>query len=170
MADMEASVEDKSQLVREFTKVRGLVKEQLHSYNHFLTTEIRNTVRMNNEIRSRVDPEIYLRFKDVKVGEPSIMIDGIRRKLFPQSCRLTGMTYAAPIEARIQYVCKCNGEKKIFERVRMGNYADFSIPRINAFTIAYLFIVHMRQKDVVILIPERLSDNRVFTDIDNKGK
>lgn len=42
--------------------MRGLVKEHLDSYNYFMNTGIKKIVRVNSEIRSSVDREIYLKY------------------------------------------------------------------------------------------------------------
>ncbi|KAM3288833.1 hypothetical protein P3S67_022263 [Capsicum chacoense] len=65
------------QLIQEFLKVRGLVKQHLDSFNYFVKTERKKIVRSNNEIRSTRDPNIYLRYRDVRIGEPSMIYDGV---------------------------------------------------------------------------------------------
>ncbi|KAJ8421826.1 hypothetical protein Cgig2_031344 [Carnegiea gigantea] len=110
------SAVDKFKLIPEFLKVRGLVKEHLDSYNYFVNVGMKKIVRVNSEIRSLIDPEIYLRFKDVRIGEPSIVLDGVAEKITPHSCRLSDMTYAAPIEAHIEYITGSRGEKEIREK------------------------------------------------------
>uniref|UniRef100_A0A803MXH1 DNA-directed RNA polymerase subunit beta n=1 Tax=Chenopodium quinoa TaxID=63459 RepID=A0A803MXH1_CHEQI len=114
-APIKSSV-DKFQLIPEFLKMRGLVKEHLDSYNYFISTGIKKIVRVNNEIRSNVDRGIYLKFLDVKIGEPSIVLDGVFEKINPQMCRLSNMTYAAPIEAHIEYVTETGGQKQLCEK------------------------------------------------------
>ncbi|KAL2895571.1 DNA-directed RNA polymerase III subunit 2, partial [Bienertia sinuspersici] len=104
------SAVDKFQLIPEFLKMRGLVKEHIDSYNYFINTGMRKIVRVNSEIRSTVDPEVYLRFLDVKIGEPSVVLDGVAEKINPQSCRLSNMTYAAPIIAQIEYITESGGQ------------------------------------------------------------
>ncbi|XP_028096075.1 DNA-directed RNA polymerase III subunit 2-like [Camellia sinensis] len=86
------SAVDKFQLLPEFLKVRGLVKQHLDSFNYFVRTEIKKIVRANDLITSRVDPTIYLRYKDVWIGEPSMTIDGVTEKLSPHKCRLSDIT------------------------------------------------------------------------------
>ncbi|PHU06111.1 hypothetical protein BC332_26933 [Capsicum chinense] len=83
---------DKYQLIPEFLKVRGLVKQRLDSFNYFVKTEIKKIVRANNEIRSTRDPNIFLRYRDVRIGEPSMIYDGVTEKLSPQKCRLSSLT------------------------------------------------------------------------------
>ncbi|KAL6953882.1 DNA-directed RNA polymerase III subunit 2 [Sarracenia purpurea var. burkii] len=86
------SAVDKFQLLPEFLKVRGLVKQHLDSFNYFVRTEIKKIVRANDLITSKFDPTIYLRYKDVWIGEPSMIIDGVIEKLNPHKCRLSDIT------------------------------------------------------------------------------
>ncbi|MCD7456498.1 DNA-directed RNA polymerase III subunit RPC2 [Datura stramonium] len=108
---------DKYQLVPEFLKVRGLVKQHLDSFNYFVKTDIKKIVRANQEIRSILDPNIYLRYRDVHIGEPSMIFDAVTEKLCPQKCRLSDLTYAAPI-----YVCRLHNGK---------SWADISVNKKN---------------------------------------
>ncbi|PNX85824.1 DNA-directed RNA polymerase iii subunit rpc2-like protein, partial [Trifolium pratense] len=94
---------DKFQLVPEFLKVRGLVKQHLDSFNYFVRTDIKKIVRANDRIQATRYPHLYLRFLDVKVGEPSLITDGSVETISPQTCRLSDTTYAAPIYADIEY-------------------------------------------------------------------
>ncbi|PHT63357.1 hypothetical protein T459_32721 [Capsicum annuum] len=103
---------DKYQLIPEFLKVRGLVKQHLDSFNYFVKTEINKIVRANNEIRSTRDPSIYLRYRDVRIGEPSMIYDGVTEKLSPQKCRLSSLTYAAPIYVTVDYTSTMRGKKQ----------------------------------------------------------
>ncbi|KAB2064046.1 hypothetical protein ERO13_A10G238600v2 [Gossypium hirsutum] len=70
------STADKFQLLPEFLKVRGLMKQQLDSFDYFVNTGIKKIVRVNDRIVSDIDPSIYLRFKDARIGYPSKMVDG----------------------------------------------------------------------------------------------
>ncbi|GAU32001.1 hypothetical protein TSUD_359460 [Trifolium subterraneum] len=94
---------DKFQLVPEFLKVRGLVKQHLDSFNYFVRTDIKKIVRANDRIQASRHPHLYLRFVDVRVGEPSLITDGSVETISPQTCRLSDTTYAAPIYVDIEY-------------------------------------------------------------------
>ncbi|XP_021756496.1 DNA-directed RNA polymerase III subunit 2-like [Chenopodium quinoa] len=183
-APIKSSV-DKFQLIPEFLKMRGLVKEHLDSYNYFISTGIKKIVRVNNEIRSNVDRGIYLKFLDVKIGEPSIVLDGVFEKINPQFCRLSNMTYAAPIEAHIEYVTETGGQKQLCEK------KDVIIGRMpimlrSRYCVLYgkdetelaklgecpldpggYFVVKGNEK--VIMIQEQLSNNRIIIEVDKKG-
>ncbi|XP_052876137.1 DNA-directed RNA polymerase III subunit 2-like isoform X1 [Gossypium arboreum] len=56
------STADKFQLLPEFLKVRGLMKQQLDSFDYFVNIGIKKIVRVNDRIVSDIDPSIYLRY------------------------------------------------------------------------------------------------------------
>ncbi|KAJ8760987.1 hypothetical protein K2173_022025 [Erythroxylum novogranatense] len=60
--------------------VRGLVKQHLDSFNYFVNVGIKKIVCANDRIVSTVDPSLYLRFRDVRIGTPSLIVDGIYTK------------------------------------------------------------------------------------------
>ncbi|KAI9194256.1 hypothetical protein LWI28_004478 [Acer negundo] len=115
-ASVKSSV-DKYQLLPEFLKVRGLVKQHLDSFNYFVTTGIKRIVRANDRLVSAVNPSIYIWFKDVRIGQPSIYRDGINEKITPQMCRLSDLTYAAPITVDIEYTTLGSHPEKIMQKV-----------------------------------------------------
>ncbi|XP_057798237.1 DNA-directed RNA polymerase III subunit 2-like isoform X2 [Salvia miltiorrhiza] len=176
---------DKFQLVPEFLKVRGLVKQHLDSFNFFVRTGIKKIVQANNLVTSSRDPNIYLRYKDVRIGEPSMMGDTVTDLLNPQKCRLYDITYAAPIYVNIEY---SNGN---YDGNRTQMKKDVVIGRLpimlkSCCCILYgkdeeelarygecpldpggYFIVKGTEK--VILMQEQLSKNRIIIDTDKKG-
>uniref|UniRef100_A0ACD5V561 Uncharacterized protein n=1 Tax=Avena sativa TaxID=4498 RepID=A0ACD5V561_AVESA len=94
---------DKFALLPAFLKVRGLVKEHIDSFNYFITKGIKNIVQANNRIEARSDPSIYLRYKDIHVGVPSVQVDFRVETITPHFCRLTDRTYSAPVIVDIEY-------------------------------------------------------------------
>ncbi|GAV62442.1 RNA_pol_Rpb2_1 domain-containing protein [Cephalotus follicularis] len=91
-------------LLPEFLKVRGLVKQHLDSFNYFINTGIKKIVRANDRIVSSIDPSIYLRFKDVRIGQPSETLEGISEDLAPHACRLSDKTYVDIISLRASLI------------------------------------------------------------------
>ncbi|MED6179430.1 DNA-directed RNA polymerase III subunit 2 [Stylosanthes scabra] len=98
------SATDKFQLLPEFLKIRGLVKQHLDSYNYFIETEMQKIIDANNIIRMTKFPQIYLRFLKIRIGKPSVSVDTAVENITPHTCRLTDLTYAAPINVDIEYV------------------------------------------------------------------
>uniref|UniRef100_A0A2P2MN96 DNA-directed RNA polymerase n=1 Tax=Rhizophora mucronata TaxID=61149 RepID=A0A2P2MN96_RHIMU len=179
------SVVDKYRLLPEFLKVRGLVKQHLDSFNYFVNIGIKKIVRANDRIVSNFDPGIYLRFKDVRIGEPGAMVDSFLEKLNPHMCRLSDMTYAAPIFVNIEYIHGSHDQKTKVEKndVIIGRMpimlrsCQCVLSGKNEAELARLgecpldpggyFIVKGTEK--VILIQEQLSKNRIIIGTDKKG-
>lgn len=176
------SAVDKFQLVPEFLKVRGLVKQHLDSFNYFVRTEIKKIVFANPEIRSKTDPRVYLRYTDVRIGEPSMIIDGVTEKLSPHKCRLSDITYAAPIFVNIVY----SGQSQTALSKKDVVIGRMPIMLRSSSCVLYgkdeeelaklgecpldpggYFIIKGTEK--VILIQEQLSKNRIIIDMDKKG-
>ncbi|CAG7873230.1 unnamed protein product, partial [Brassica rapa] len=179
------STADKFQLVPEFLKVRGLVKQHLDSFNYFINVGIRKIVRANSRITSTLDPSIYLRFKDVRVGEPCILSISMAEKLNPHMCRLADMTYAAPIFVDIEYVHGSHGQTTISakDNVIIGRMPimlrscrcvlhgkdEEELARLGECPLdpGGYFVIKGTEK--VLLIQEQLSKNRIIIDCDKKG-
>ncbi|XP_011085923.1 DNA-directed RNA polymerase III subunit 2 [Sesamum indicum] len=176
---------DKFQLLPEFLKVRGLVKQHLDSFNYFVRTQIKKIVQANDLITSKIDPSIYLRYKDVRIGEPSVIIDGVTEKLTPHKCRLSDITYAAPIYVNIEYITGSHGSKTT-QMKRDVIIGRMPIMLRSCCCILYgkdeeelarygecpldpggYFVIKGTEK--VILIQEQLSKNRIIIDTDKKG-
>ncbi|TXG71432.1 hypothetical protein EZV62_000011 [Acer yangbiense] len=184
-ASVKSSV-DKYRLLPEFLKVRGLVKQHLDSFNYFVTTGIKKIVRANDRLVSAVNPSIYIWFKDVRIGQPSISRDGINEKITPQMCRLSDLTYAAPITVDIEYTTLGSHPEKIMQRkdVTIGRMPimlrscccilygkdEAELARIGECPLdpGGYFIIKGTEK--VLLIQEQLSKNRIIIDTDKKGK
>ncbi|CAN7124374.1 unnamed protein product [Brassica rapa subsp. narinosa] len=181
------STADKFQLVPEFLKVRGLVKQHLDSFNYFINVGIKKIVRANSRITSTLDPSIYLwSFKDVYVGEPSILNVGSAEVISPHMCRLADMTYAAPIYVNIEYVHGIHGKTTTTsakDKVVIGRMPimlrscrcvlhgkdEEELARLGECPLdpgGYFFI---KGTEKVFLIQEQLSKNRIIIDSDKKG-
>ncbi|GFP99206.1 DNA-directed RNA polymerase iii subunit rpc2 [Phtheirospermum japonicum] len=154
---------NKFQLVPEFLKVRGLVKQHLDSFNYFVRTQIKKIVQANDLVTSKLDPSIYLRYKDVRIGKPSFLIDGVTEELTPQKCRLSDITYAAPIYVSIEYVTGSNNSKstQTKDEEELANYGECPLDPGGYFVV--------KGTEKVILIQEQLSKNRIIIDADKKG-
>ncbi|OAY53344.1 DNA-directed RNA polymerase III subunit 2 [Manihot esculenta] len=179
------SAVDKFALLPEFLKVRGLVKQHLDSFNYFVNIGIKKIVRANDRIVSTVDPGIYLRFKDVRIGTPSVMVDTISEQLSPHMCRLSDMTYAAPIMVNVEYIQGSHDQKTRVEKndVVIGRMPimlrsrscvlygkdEAELARLGECPLdpGGYFVIKGTEK--VILIQEQLSKNRIIIDTDKKG-
>eukprot|EP00047_Mylnosiga_fluctuans_P014364 m.37832 g.37832 ORF g.37832 m.37832 type:complete len:1129 (-) comp5470_c0_seq2:180-3566(-) len=176
-----ASIEEKWRLLPAFLKVKGLVKQHIDSFNYFINVEIKKIVQANHKVTCESDPSFYLKYTDIRVGEPSVsegyMVDN---KVDPMQCRLRNLTYAAPIEVDVEFtlgqqrVRRTNlviGRMPIMLRsckCVLANSSEGEMPKLGECPIdpGGYFIVRGVEK--VILIQEQLSKNRVIVEIDRK--
>ena len=183
-----ATVKEKWRLLPAFLKVRGLVNQHLASYNHLVNVEMREIVQANSYLTVNNQPNFYLKFLDVRVGEPSSeeMMGEDRTwangSYSPQECRLRDMSYSAPIKVDIEYTL---GQRKLIKRdVVVGRMpimlksskcilhgvSDEMLARMGECPCdpGGYFVVKGSEK--VILVQEQLSKNRVIVDRDPKGQ
>ena len=52
------------------SQIKGLIKQHIDSFNYFIEKEIEDIVMANQKVQSEVDSHFYLKYLDVKVGEP----------------------------------------------------------------------------------------------------
>ncbi|KAI3974982.1 hypothetical protein MKX01_005093 [Papaver californicum] len=131
------------------------------------------------------DPEIYLRYTNLKIGEPSFSVDTSEYSLTPHSCRLTDMTYAAPITVVVECSQGVNGRREISKpkevviglmpvmlrscRCVFNGKDEEELAKFGECPLdpGGYFVVEGTEK--VILIQEQLSNNRIIIDTDRKG-
>jgi DNA-directed RNA polymerase III subunit RPC2 len=68
------TVEEKWKLLPYFLRMRGLMRQHIDSFNHFINSDIKKIVaaKTNQEVRSEADPKFFLRYTDIYVGEPNV--------------------------------------------------------------------------------------------------
>lgn len=178
--------EDGDALVRQLVCEKGLARQQIESFNFFITEEIRNIVRANEVVDSDIDRDFYLKYTDIRITKPTIDENMTAVDVFPNECRLRDLTYCGNIYVDVEYtknkriivqknvfigkmpimlrskMCHLNEERKDFEMVRQkGKFNECPLD------MGGYFIVKGVEK--VILIQEQLSKNRIIVDIDSKG-
>ena len=180
------TAKDKWNLLPAFLKVKGLVKQHIDSFNFFVEVELKKIVKANHQVRSDVDPDFYLRYTDIYIGNPCRADEKVegnrnyRSTVTPNECRLRDMTYAAPIFVDIAY---SRGKSRIVRKevsigrmpimLRSGNCVlsgkserDLSVLNECPLDPGGYFIVNGTEK--VILVQEQLSKNRVIVETDLK--
>ncbi|KAL5712792.1 DNA-directed RNA polymerase [Ranunculus cassubicifolius] len=175
---------DKFQLIPEFLKVRGLVKQHLDSFNYFVNTGIKKIIHANQEVRCTKDQEAYLKYTRIRIGQPSETADGETKGLIPQQCRLRDKTYAAPILVDIKYATgrRIDREYNIKTNVVIGYLPimlrsckcvlsgkdEGELARLGECPLdpGGYFVVKGTEK--VVLIQEQLSKNRIIIEMNNK--
>jgi len=176
------SVDEKWKLVPAFLKVKGLVKQHIDSFNYFATQDIRNIVQANEKIYSDADPMFYLKYLDIRVGEPNVEEGfNITRSTTPHDCRLRDITYAAPITVDIEYT---RGQQRVIRNnltigrmpimLRSSNCvlagkSEAELAKLNEcpHDPGGYFVVRGQEK--VILIQEQMSRNRMIVEVDRLG-
>jgi len=176
------TVEDKWKLVPAFLKVKGLVKQHIDSFNYFATEDIRNIVKANEKIYSDADPMFYLKYLDIRVGEPNTEEGfNITRSTSPHDCRLRDITYSAPITVDIEYT---RGQQRVIRNgltigrmpimLRSSNCvlagkSEAELAKLNEcpHDPGGYFVVRGQEK--VILIQEQMSRNRMIVEKDRTG-
>mmetsp|Transcript_19096 Transcript_19096/g.26877 ORF Transcript_19096/g.26877 Transcript_19096/m.26877 type:complete len:1397 (+) Transcript_19096:48-4238(+) len=178
------ALHEKWRLLPHFLQLRGLMRQHIDSYDHFVNHEMRAIVQSPSacEIRSDHDPKFYLRYTDCWVGEPSVDEDSYSQtQATPFQCRLRDCTYSAPIYVNVRYtrgrqiVIK---KKLVVGRVPvmlrsskclLHNKTERELAAMKEcpYDPGGYFIVKGVEK--VILIQEQLSKNRVIIEQDPKG-
>ena len=173
-------VKDKWKLVPAFLRLRGLVKQHIDSFNHFLNVDLKQIIRANELMTSESDPAFYLKFTDIRVGMPTVTEDLEPHKLLPHECRIRDLTYAAPILVNLEYT---KGDrifvKSEVEIGRMPMMLGASNCWLQGLSLEELarakecpydprgyFIIKGVEK--VLLIQEQMSKNRIIIEQDAK--
>ncbi len=92
------SPEDRWKIMEAFFREKGLVRQQLDSYNDFITRRLQEIVDEVGVIETDI-PGLYVKLGKIRIGEPSVReADGSEHPVTPMECRLRNLTYAAPIK------------------------------------------------------------------------
>ncbi|THZ02409.1 beta and beta-prime subunits of DNA dependent RNA-polymerase [Aureobasidium pullulans] len=175
---------DKWNLLPAFLKVKGLVKQHIDSYNFFVDTELKTILRANATVHSDVDPNMFIRYTDIRIGKPERVEDrhstvpGLSGPgITPNECRLRDLTYSAPIyvnfEARSQNGLKMErnvyiGRMPVMLRSNkcvLSGRSEKEMGLLNECAVdpGGYFVVRGQEK--VILVQEQLSKNRVIVEM-----
>eukprot|EP01117_Protostelium_nocturnum_P001009 TRINITY_DN1132_c0_g1_i1.p1 TRINITY_DN1132_c0_g1~~TRINITY_DN1132_c0_g1_i1.p1 ORF type:complete len:1143 (-),score=194.84 TRINITY_DN1132_c0_g1_i1:102-3530(-) len=174
------TVEEKWKLLPAFLKVRGLVKQHIDSFNYFINIEIKKLMKANEKVTSEVDPNFYLKYTSIWVGEPGIEQNMTTVSITPQDCRLRDLTYAAPIYANIEFTrgkSIVNKHKVVIGRIpimlRSSNCiltgkTPEELAKLGECSIDSGGYFICKGVEKVILIQEQLSKNRIIVELDSK--
>lgn len=174
------NLEEKWKLVPAFLRLRGLVKQHIDSFNHFLNVGIKEIIRANSKMDSVQDPNFYFKFTDINVGKPKIQEDFESHKIMPHECRIRDMTYSAPIYVDVEYTfgnyINIKREVEIGRMPMMLGSSNCWLKNLSVEELAKVkecpydprgyFIVRGVEK--VLLIQEQMSKNRIIIEQDSK--
>lgn len=177
------NVEEKWKLLPHFLRLRGLMRQHIDSFNHFVNVDMKEIVaaRSNQEIRSEADPKFFLRYTDIYVGEPNLEEEAfVTSNVTPFQCRLRDCTYSAPLYVNVKYT----RQRQIITKngVQIGRIpimlrsekcvlngktpSELAVMKECEYDPGGYFIVKGNEK--VILMHEQLSKNRVIIELDSK--
>lgn len=180
LTDKIDTAQDKWNLLPAFLKVKGLVKQHIDSFDHFVNVELKKIVQANKWVRSEVNDRFWLQYTDIRVGRPNRPDEEGNRLNFsditPNECRIRDLSYAAPILVDYKYW----RDGKIISRVNVPigrlpimlrsskcilkdcSDRDLTILQECVMDPGGYFIVRGQEK--VILVQEQLSKNRVIVE------
>lgn len=169
------SIEEKWKLLPAFLRVRGLIKQHLDSFNHFIDVEIKNVLKANDKIICDADPNWFVKYLDIKVGKPEIEEGfNIIRATTPHECRLRDITYCAPITVDIEYM---RGQQRVIRKGQIIGRMPIMLRSANCalYNKTYYQLIKFNEcphdpggyfvingSEKVILIHEQLSRNRIL--------
>jgi DNA-directed RNA polymerase subunit B len=92
------SADDKWTILNAMFSELGLVRQHLDSYNIFVEQGLKAVIEEESEIRPEDSEAMYVKLKDIRVGEPEIKeANGSTTQIWPMEARIRNLTYAAPI-------------------------------------------------------------------------
>lgn len=67
-------VSEKWKLLPHFLKLRGIMRQHIDSFDHFINHDMKQIInaKSNKEIRSDTDPKFFLQYTDIYIGEPNL--------------------------------------------------------------------------------------------------
>ena len=122
MEDENDSIEVEScwAVITSYFDSKGLVRQQLDSFDHFLKHSIQNVVDENpiakvipqnqyfvgQETDSNENTYYQIKFDQVYLSRPTMReSDGVTSPMYPNEARLRNLTYAAPLFCDIEFPC-----------------------------------------------------------------
>ena len=173
------AVEEKWKLLPAFLQVKGLVKQHLDSFNYFVDVDIKKILQANKSVTVEEFDDFFLEYTDIRIGNPEYLDQDMVRqdKITPQECRLSDLTYFAPIKVDIRYTTNTSiVEKKDVEIGRMPimlgsnkcvlyNKSHGELAKLGEcpHDPGGYFVV--RGTERVILIHEQISKNRIILEV-----
>ena len=79
------------------------------AFNHFINVELKKIIKAEPIITSDIDPHFYIKYLDIYVGRAQRIDENIfgdtkkESTITPNECRLSDLTYSAPIFVDVQY-------------------------------------------------------------------
>ena len=149
----------------------------MDSFNFFVDVELKKILKANEKITVEEEPDFYMKYTDIRVGEPETEDNSVTSLITPQQCRLRDITYSAPITVDVEYAYK----KKKYTRekiligkmpVMLGSNKCVLYRKSKEQLATYGECPHdpggyfiVRGVEKVILVHEQLSKNRIILEV-----
>lgn len=115
LKEEEINLEESWSVIHAYFKEKGLVRQQLDSFNQFVDTTMQEVVSEANPIEIYPEPElaedhpdfkrtkISIKFEQVWMGPPTFKEpDGKVSRIFPNVARMRNLTYQAPLQVEVK--------------------------------------------------------------------
>ncbi|KAG0417086.1 DNA-directed RNA polymerase III subunit RPC2, partial [Dictyocoela roeselum] len=174
--------------IKNFIKRKGLTRQQVSSFNSFISNELPSIIEANNIVDSVIDPTFYLKYTRIWVDKPMIEEHMNTYPVYPNDCRIRNLTYSGNVYVDIEYTRNREVVKKrdvfigkipvmlrsdlchlrdpdvfLSSESRFRRHARMSECPLDP---GGYFIINGTEK--VILMQEQLSKNRIIIDNDVK--
>ncbi|PON73279.1 DNA-directed RNA polymerase, subunit [Trema orientale] len=176
---------DHDELLKDIFK--DSMEQSIQSFNHFLNYEMEK-IFQNSAMEYRENGRvILLRFSDVQMDYPNVIVSQVPREITPQFCRVTGTTYSCPIRVVVKHFERSENGNNLNliskERLEIGSMPimvrsckcilngknEAELAKYGECPLDYggYFIINGTEK--VVLIQEKPSRNRIIIDTDKMG-
>lgn len=99
-------VEEKWKMLPHFLRLRGLLRQHIDSFDHFIDVDLKNIInaKSNRVVYSEADSKFFIRYTNIYVGEPNVEEEAyVTTNVTPFQCRLRDCTYSAPLFVDVKY-------------------------------------------------------------------
>merc|ERR1711974_169737 len=95
-----------------FFEEHSHTRQQLDSFNTFLSKTIPIILQENSLLKSEMDSEFELKYTNPRIESPNIKIGLKKRHIHPAECRMRDLTYSVDILVDVEYKVKGKTYKK----------------------------------------------------------
>lgn len=118
---MELEEKNLWQLMEQFLKLKGLVRQHIDSFNEFIDHGLQAIVDETGEIPIEVEEyPLKIKLGKIEVGFPRVTeVDGAERQIYPMEARIRNLTYSAPLHLEMTAIV--DGREAYTENVYIGD-------------------------------------------------
>jgi DNA-directed RNA polymerase subunit B len=180
---MSLSSSDLWNVLKEFIKEVGLVKQHIDSYNEFIDYGIQAIVDEVGEIPIEVEEFPFkIKLGKVEIGTPKVVeLGGSERQIYPNEARIRNLTYAAPLYLEMTPVIDNKegqrelvyiGDLPVMLKSKICPLSKLSFNELlsvgeDPLDPGGYFIINGSERVIVAL--EDLAPNRILIDVEKSG-